>query len=45
MNTNTLDTLVREIKSSRDSYVLLNALTSLRQEIEKLIIEESKKIR
>lgn len=45
MNFNNTDTLLREVKSSKDVYAILNALTSLRQEIEKLIIEQSKKIR
>lgn len=45
MNFNNTDTLLREVKHSKDDYAILNALTSLRQEIEKLIIEQSKKIR
>ena len=45
MNFNQIDTLLREVKSTRDDYAILNALTSLRQQIEELIKEQSKKIR
>ncbi len=45
MNTNNIDKFIRDIKNSKDTYQSLNALTSLRQEIEKLIIEESKKLK
>ena len=45
MNFNNIDTLLREVKSTRDDYAILNALTSLRQQIEELIKEQSKRIR
>lgn len=45
MNTNNIDKFIRDIKNSKDTYQSLNSLTSLRQEIEKLIIEESKKLK
>ena len=45
MNFNKTELLLREVKNSKDSYSILNALTSLRQEIEELIKEQSKKIR
>jgi len=45
MNFNNIDTLLREVKNTRDDYAILNALTSLRQLIEELIKEQSKKIR
>ena len=32
MNFNNIDTLLREVKNTRDDYAILNALTSLRLE-------------
>lgn len=45
MNTNNIDKFIKDVKNAKDTYQSLNALTSLRQEIEKLIIEESKKLK
>ena len=36
MNFNKTELLLREVKNSKDNYSILNALTSLRQEIEEL---------
>jgi hypothetical protein len=45
INTNEINKHIKEAQQSKDTFVVLNALTSLRQLVEKYIVEESKKIK
>jgi|TARA_Y100001937_G_C6879808_1_gene224219 hypothetical protein len=42
---NRLEEIIRKLKQEREKFARMNLLTSLREEVEKMIIEESKTLR